>query len=346
MEIGSFFNLYPNGNPFAVRDHSAPHDVFMASGRQAIKHVVETLDCKKCLVPNYLCESVHGCFNNFDYYRIGSDFSIDVQYLHKIVSEEGRDYDLILITNFFGKVDTNISDVVSLCRDHDIIILEDFTHNLFSNELYGDVCIASFRKILPTPFGAILRSNTYKLGVKRIPSAEFVCVNLVKLLGTFLKNSTWLKWLWRPMLVYSENAMDSVEYAGDDFINRFFYNYYYDVDILRTRRNNIEHLESGLKKHNLMQDTYFCYTIECASEKERDALRAHMTKRNVYCPIYWPLDFDNRGECNHELNKKILSFPIDQRYDEIHMEYIVDCYNSFMKAPAGRAVVDGNDLIL
>ena len=330
MEIGSFFNLYLNGNPFTMVNHSTPHDVFMVSGRQAIKHVVERLECKRCLVPNYLCESVHGCFDEFDYYRIGSDFSIDVQYLREVISEEGGGYDLILVTNFFGKVDTNIGDVVSLCRDHDIIILEDFTHNLFSKKLYGDICIASFRKILPTPFGAILRSNTYKLRVEQIPSIEYIWVNLVKLLGTFLKNSVWLKWLWRPMLVYSENAIESVEYAGHDFVNRFFYDYYYDPEIVRTRKKNIDYLETGLKKRNLMRGTYFCYTIECASEKERNALRAHMTKRNVYCPIYWPLDFDNAGECNHDLNKNILSFPIDQRYNETHMKYIVECYNSFI----------------
>ena len=78
MQIGSFYNLYFNKNPFSIKKHHGKHDLFFASGRIAIKYIVENLGCKSCLIPNYLCSSVHECFDNFDYYKIQNNFDINL----------------------------------------------------------------------------------------------------------------------------------------------------------------------------------------------------------------------------------------------------------------------------
>lgn len=211
MEIGSFYNLYFNKNPFSIKKHHGKHDLFFASGRIAIRYIIETLGCKSCLIPNYLCSSVHECFDNFDYYRIKDNFDIDIEQLTSLVTQ--HKYDLILITNFFGYIDRNIHIIKSLCRKHSIIILEDFTHNLFSNSLYGDVCIASFRKTLPTPFGSIVKINSNRINIEQSTQIDlyYIYLNIIKILGSILKNISYFKWIWRPMLIYCENKVNKIQ---------------------------------------------------------------------------------------------------------------------------------------
>ena len=100
MEIGSFYNMYFNKNPFNIKIQSEKKDLFFISGRIAIKYIIENLNCKKCLIPNYLCESIYSCFDNFDYYNIDNNFNIDLDNLSDLISTNPRSYDLILITRF------------------------------------------------------------------------------------------------------------------------------------------------------------------------------------------------------------------------------------------------------
>ena len=138
-----------------INKKSEKNDLFFVSGRNAITFILKSLNAKKCLLPNYLCESVYKCFSNFDYYKITNEFQIDLQYLTDLIKE--NKYDLILIINFFGYIDKNIKHIEDFCKKNNILILEDFTHNLFSNKLYGDICVCSYRKTLPTPFGSIIK---------------------------------------------------------------------------------------------------------------------------------------------------------------------------------------------
>ena len=62
MEIGSNYklNIKLNSKKF-----------FYASGRIAIKNILNKViqDKEKCLIPNYLCDSIYYCFDNFDFIK-------------------------------------------------------------------------------------------------------------------------------------------------------------------------------------------------------------------------------------------------------------------------------------
>lgn len=327
MEIGSFYNLYFNKNPFSIKKHHGKQDLFFASGRIAIKYIVEKLGCKSCLIPNYLCSSVYQCFDNFDYYKIQNNFEINIKYLSDLINN--NNYDLILIINFFGYIDKNITEIKNICKKHDILILEDFTHNLFSNNLYGDICISSFRKTLPTPFGSIVKINSSRINIKQSTGINlyYIYLNIVKILGSILKNISYFKWIWRPMLIYCENNVKNLNYNGFDYINHFFYNYYYDINILTLRKQNIAYLKNSLSYtiNKNFNNTYFCFILNCRNQKYRDELLRYLINKNIYCPIYWPLDFDKNNKCNNYINKTVLMVPIDQRYNKDNMKYIIDC---------------------
>ena len=156
-------------------------------------------------------------------------------------------------------------------------------------------------------------------------------MNTVKILGSILKNISYFKWIWRPMLTYCENNVENLDYNGFDYINNFFYNYYYDSSIPLARKHNIRYLKNRLSYpvNDNLDDTYFCYVINCGDEKRRDALLKYLVSKGVYCPVYWPLEFDTDGSCNHHINETVLMIPIDQRYDEESMRYVVDHINAF-----------------
>lgn len=52
--------------------------LFYVSGRVAIKTILKKLIQKndKCLIPNYLCDSIYKCFDKFDYYVIDNNLNI------------------------------------------------------------------------------------------------------------------------------------------------------------------------------------------------------------------------------------------------------------------------------
>lgn len=332
MEIGSFYNMSFPKLKF-INKKSEKNDLFFVSGRNAITFILKSLNAKRCLLPNYLCGSVHNCFSDFDYYKITNEFQIDLQYLTDLIEE--NKYDLILIINFFGYIDKNIKPIKELCKKNNILILEDFTHNLFSNKLYGDICVCSYRKTLPTPFGSIvkIRNNNITFSQHNNLNFYYLYLNTCKILGSILKNFLCLKFLWRPLLVYCENNVNNLKNYNFDYINYYFYNYYYDKEIKNIRINNIFYLkkELDLSINPIFDACYFTLNLKCKNKITRDNMRKFFIDNKIYCPIYWPLDFDKDNKCNISINETILSIPIDQRYTIIHMKYIINVIKSYNK---------------
>lgn len=62
----------------------------------------------------------------------------------------------------------------------------------------------------------------------------------------------------------------------------------------------------------------------------RDALRKHLTKNNVYCPIHWPLTgYHNISAEQSKIYEEELSLVCDQRYTTEDMRYICELIKEF-----------------
>jgi len=322
MEIGSDFNL-------KIKEEK---NLFFVSGRCAIKNILNNLirNNEKCLIPNYLCDSIFKCFKNYDFYNIDNNLNINLIYLKNII--EKYQYKLIFIINYFGKIDDNIDVIKKICIEKNIIIVEDFTHNLYSNNLYGDISICSYRKSLETPFGSIVIDNNNLLEKNQTSyfNFKYLFYNILKINGMFLKNIKYLKFIWHPILKYCENNLNSINYDGFDYINYIFYKYYYDINNKYIRIENFKYLNKKLKYKSMLKNEklYFSYPILFETIEERNNFKQICIKNKLYFPIYWPLDFDKEHECNHYISNHILCIPIDQRYNKSHMNYIIDLINN------------------
>jgi uncharacterized protein YeeX (DUF496 family) len=337
MEYGSDFTIsYKKNNKHNNNNKNINHkELYFLSGRIGIANILKNILHKneRCLIPNYLCDSIYNCFKlyDFDFYNIKNNFDIDYDNIEKKINSNS--YKILFIINFFGYIDRNIDKIKILCKSKNIVILEDYTHNIYSNSLYGDISICSYRKSIETPYGCIVvdKNNILNINQKYSINISYIFVVLLKMFSMTLKNIYCLKWLWRRLLNFCEKKIDTIIYDDFDYMNYFLYKYYYRRENKITRKNNIKYLNDKLiyKCDSKFVNTYFTYVILLNNKLERDNLRKYLIDNKIYCPVYWPLNFDTTN-CNQYITDRILSIPIDQRYNENDMNFIANCINRYV----------------
>lgn len=332
-EIGSFFELSfnLNYNKFISNYYKySKNYFFFISGRVSIKYIINNLKKKninKYLIPNYLCESIIQNFdkNSYNFYKINNDLQINIENLKNIIKKFKPH--VIFIINYFGIIDNNLNIIIELCNNNNILIIEDNTHNIYDKQNYGDIVLSSFRKTLPTPFGSIIydKKNLLEKQSNKI-SFKIIFLNLIKILGMILKKIYFFKNIWYNLLLYSENKVNTIYEYNFDYINFLFFIIYFNNDNKNIRINNFNILKNSIYKP-ISNKIYFSYPIIFDTFEDREFIRKKLIKNNIYPIIYWPLDFDNEKKCNHYITDRILSIPIDERYNNNNINYILKILN-------------------
>jgi len=148
---------------------------FSSACRVGFRHLIKHLDFqgKKMLLPGYIGISVNEGSGVFDplaeyqieteFYRVNPDLSVDMDdFKAKIVSEDVK---AVLVIHYFGFLQSDIQAVAMLCRENNVLLIEDCAHTLTSTHdgirlgQFGDFGLFSLHKILPVPDGGILRIN-------------------------------------------------------------------------------------------------------------------------------------------------------------------------------------------
>jgi hypothetical protein len=332
IEIGSFFQLSLdlNINRLIYNYNKFSKNNFFISGRVGIKYIINNLKKKninKYLLPNYLCESIIQNFhiNSYNFYEINNKFEINIENLENIIIKFKPH--AIFIINYFGIIDKNLNNIITLCKNYNILIIEDNTHNIYDKYNYGDIVLSSFRKTLPTPFGCIIydKNNLLEKQSNKI-SYKNLFLNLIKILGMILKKICFFKSIWYNLLLYSENKLNNVYEYNFDYINFLFFIIYYNENNINIRINNFKILKNSVYKP-IVDNIYFSYPIIFDSFNDREIIRKKLIKNKIYPIIYWPLDFDKEDKCNHNISDRILSIPIDERYNNNDMYFILKILN-------------------
>ena len=148
---------------------------FSSACRMGFRHLIKHLDFrgKKMLLPGYIGISVNegsGVFDPLDdqqveteFYRVNPDLSVDMDdFKAKIGTGNIK---AALIIHYFGFLRSDIQSIAALCRENNILLIEDCAHTLTSTHdgiplgQFGDFGLFSLHKILPVPDGGILRIN-------------------------------------------------------------------------------------------------------------------------------------------------------------------------------------------
>lgn len=75
----------------------------------------------------------------------------------------------------------------------------------------------------------------------------------------------------------------------------------------------------------------FMLPLRFQTEKERNSMKDLLIKNDIYTPVLWDLDeiVPKEHSYEHELKKRVMMIPIDQRYNQDDLMVAVDLINSY-----------------
>ena len=342
MEYGSEYDILAN-LPFVEekeQDFVRPEWQLYRSGRDAMKAFARIAGRKKVLLPALCCESMILPFelNAYEvvFYGLNEQLGGDeADVLAKL--EKGC---VLLYIRYFG-IPAFSDAFLQRIRDMamDILIVEDRTHDILvprANEGFKpDAMLSSLRKWAALPDGGML---TTKLGsCEAADDNRFAAIRhaAMEKKSEYLK--TWVPELKQQFLAELNTAAELLDLdgvpvkmgAGEEKLLRSL-----DFEKLYTKRaENAKLLKSLLlpleqqgKLRFVTQQPenstlYFPIFLE-----ERAKAQGAMAKKDIYCPVIWPLPPQAEGVCKvtEYVVEHMLAIPCDQRYTAQDMHFIAE----------------------
>jgi dTDP-4-amino-4,6-dideoxygalactose transaminase len=141
---------------------------FLSSARAGVFHAVRHFGLRepdKILVPSYHCgveiEAILHAGASLEYYSVGNDMMVRTD---DVARHIGPDVKALFLIHYWG-FPQDIDAIVGLCKKHNLLLIEDCAHALFSSHgrhrlgSSGDASIFSLPKTIAVPDGGILLSN-------------------------------------------------------------------------------------------------------------------------------------------------------------------------------------------
>lgn len=307
-----------------------------ASGRAALYQILMSIKLAafKVWLPDWLCESMIDAVKrtglDYGFYELGADLQMDVRRFvekNRSVSEN----DVIVLVNYFGLTDVErtIEELRSLKVES--VIVEDDVQALFSfldNKAthLANYRFTSLRKTIAAPDGGLVYTK------KQMPSAQYKnTFAAYKLKGALVKGA-------------ADETTDDNEYLslfeqGEDLIEN---NYESEMsgeasailagtnfeEVAKKRRENARYLTAKLEGLGIEP------LLKCKGNQvplfapilidNRDEVRRELRRNGIFCPVHWPLRKDMEVlPMGLRMAEKELSLVIDQRYNQVDMDSIV-----------------------
>ncbi len=301
------------------------------SGRSSLRLILasETMRGKKCLIPDFICGSVINVFQELDapfaFYHVREDLSPDLD------SIQSQSFDAIYLIDYFGSK-PNLSSFTG----QGIIVIEDgvFLPEIELNDSFAAwVGFNSFRKITPASDGSIIRS-TFPLPGEMIQmtAAPFAAV---KYEGRHLKydyiyNGTETEVAFLNKIRCGEKLIDEqkdifrISDTGLLALTHFFKSFDHER---RMRIRNFRILAEELSQYAIKIKPDFPSVFVIGVDR-RDELREHLFNHGIFLPVHWPAP-DN---VKNDLYSRIISIPVDSRYEFAEMLRVATEIRDFLKS--------------
>lgn len=350
MELGSEFHLdftQLTDTPDTVFTYLKDfHTVYTDSGRSALRLLSGQLMGETVLVPDYICGSVRdalpkGC--HIVEYPLDRQLCIEMEALERLIREHSPRF--LYLMHYFGTLqpdsritsalhpDNRISRLAQLKETYHLTVIEDMTHALFTaKSTIGDYGVASLRKWFPIPDGGVLYTADRQLLPEppRQKKAASKKVEAMLLKNLYLTQGYDCHAKYREIFVKEEEAFGrQTGVYGMSEVAAFLLSHFPVASMCKQRRKNTAQLLEGLHRLGYApavavkpSDVLLALPVYVTG---RDALRAQLINKKIYCAIHWPLEHPAVYEGSRWVERHILSLPIDQRYREDGMEYLLGC---------------------
>jgi len=314
-----------------------PHELWCDTGRSALalagQDILRRGGRGRIWIPAYCCESVVQPFRElgFDiaYYPTGQRLNSDGAHLPQPAPGE-----TLLFIHYFGHRNTALAAHAVDLRRNDVRVIEDCVQAAFTERVgrVGDYAVASYRKLLPQPDGALLSSDRELDGGLREADEAFISQ---RVWGKLLRGWQAPSEQFLPWFESSERLLDarvvprSASWMGTQLLLSAQI-----PEVCERRCSNwrllAERLVPLIRAGSLAPvcaelgagevPLGLPVTVDPAL---RDPLRRFLAANDVFCPIHWPLAHipqEPRFAAEHVLARSVITLPIDQRMSCVHIE--------------------------
>lgn len=316
------------------------------SGRSALKAIAAVMGGGQVLIPEYICESVIKCFpiDQIAFYKLKENLQIDAD---DLLNKINRNTAAVYLMHYFGSLQPE--SVLPLLREekekYGFSIIEDTTHSIFSQkQTVGDYCVASLRKWFALPNGGVLYSNnSFCLNscYDRPRSTDNDKAYAMILKNLHLSGRIDCNLEYRTIFTACEEKLDKQnEIKRISDLTEFLLNCNDICEMVKRRTSNLNYLKNKLSSTGIKEMCDFTqsdcpFTLPIVVP-DRDDFRKYLMENNIYCAVHWPFDGLAREErpLAVSLSNSMLSLPIDQRYGEEEMVYllnVIDAYKGRLK---------------
>ena len=271
-----------------------------------------------------------------------TNFGLDVKSISKNLTKKTK----AVIPMDYGGLPCKIEEIKKLCKENDIILIEDAAEALGSsvnNKKIGsisDTSIFSFcgNKVLTTGEGGAIVTNSKEIHDK---------IKLIRSHGrvdsiSYFDNPSESKYLgigynWRMSSITASLGLSQLSKLDK---------------LIEMRRNNALKITSRLSKHPEIKtppeipeykNIYQMYTIMLSNEKIRDSLQNFLINKKIFCKVYFkPIHLTSfykkkYGNIINSLtetentSKQILTLPIYPNMTAEEIDYLTDSISEFFE---------------
>jgi len=312
--IGGYLNLEVDDRGTLFHDNALD----LNSGRNCLEHILREGDYEHIYVPYYTCdvvlEPIEKLELKYTFYHIDEYF---LPILNNLKKRE-----VVLYTNYFGLMSNNIHTLI----EKGVELIVDNSQAFYDMPYLETPTFYSPRKFFGVADGGFVYNT------KSISSYEYD--NSIDRMSHLLKSIDKSK----------EEAYLDFKRNDDDLIgqpikkmskltNKLLKGIDYD-SIREIRIKNFKILHESLRKNNQLTDiidssSYSCPMIYPFMPVAHKCLRNDLIKKKIYNAKYWPnvLEWVDKDSLEYRLTENIIHLPIDQRYNELDMKYVLNSIN-------------------
>ncbi len=352
-EIGSFFE-FPELE-FKINNNAAYNDlvncyknfVFLGDGRQAIKAVLLNINDnkRKSYLPAYICHSIIQPFHEL---KFNVEFYGHESHLKQILSGIEIKNSIIFIVDYFGTEFISNNEIYEFLDNENIVIL-DVSHSFFNKNRFlikhdNFYIISSLRKMFPIPDGGVVYYNNPEFEVIQSYSSDYEKMLEAMLLKYYYLNNNSrlrvdLSELKKDFLFFYKNYEEKkdqlINLHNISNISLYILKNSLMSNIIEKRLGNLKFLYENINLENFLFDfdeikSPFFLPLIFENRQKRNKIKNLLAENGVYAPVHWDVKnvSPSMYHYEHELSEKILSIPIDQRYELDDMSRICDILNN------------------
>ena len=312
-EIGGYFGLELRKNDFFLHSDG----ILLNSGKNALRYIVESInDISHIWIPYYTCDIILKLIKELDiphsFYSINEKLEISKD----IFLSKG---DYLLFTNYYGIEDSYIKDLFQKYRDQLIV---DNAQAWYAKTLIGCKTFYSPRKYVGVPDGGIAFVNE-RIRIDRLEQdiSYDRCKHLLK------------RYDLSANLGYMDFKQNDIDLSSAPMLrmSKLTYQILSSIDfrVIKNRRiSNFELMHNALGRKNqlLIPEMNYSCPMVYPFLSQNNSLKQHLINHKIYVATYWPnvLEKCDKKSFDYRLADNLVAIPIDQRYGEEDMEYMIN----------------------